>query len=49
VVHEELCALLDLELLTVNFYDCVHLFVLLNGFFREAAGSDVALVQASTD
>ncbi len=26
VMHEELFALLSLKLLTVNFYDCVHLF-----------------------
>jgi len=40
VVDEELLALLNLELLTVNLYDCVHLlFVCLNGFFREASGT----------
>ena len=31
VMDEELCSLSCLELLTVNFYDCVH-FYLLNGF-----------------
>lgn len=36
VVHEELLALLSLELLTVNFYDCVHFLLNINGFFRKA-------------
>ena len=37
VVDEELLALLSLELLTVNLYDCVHFLLLcINGFFREA-------------
>jgi len=36
VVNEELLALLSLELLTVNLYDCVHLFIYINGFFRKA-------------
>lgn len=31
VVNEELLALLSLELLTVNFYNCVH-FIIVNGF-----------------
>ena len=38
VVNEEFLALFDLELLTVNFYNCVH-FNYLNGFFRKANGS----------
>ena len=37
VMYEELLALLCLELLTVNFYDCVHLIIYINGFFREAS------------
>jgi hypothetical protein len=36
-MYEELLALLCLELLTVNFYDCVHLIIYINGFFREAS------------
>ena len=31
VVYEELLALLSLKLLTVNFYNCVHFFIV-NGF-----------------
>jgi len=36
VVNEQFLALLDLKLLTVNLYDCVH-FVNINGFFRKAS------------
>ena len=35
VVNEELLALLSLELLTVNFYNCVHLFIV-KRLFRKA-------------
>ena len=37
VMYEELLALLSLELLTVNLYNCVHLIIYINGFFREAS------------
>ena len=37
VVHKELLALLHLKLLTLNLYNCVHLFICIKGFFREAA------------
>jgi hypothetical protein len=33
VVHEELLALLNLELLTLNFYNCVHLILFVNRVF----------------
>ena len=35
VVYKQLFAIFSLELLTVNFYNCVH-FNGLNGFFHEA-------------
>ena len=38
VVYKELLALLGLELLTLNFYNCVHCYLFVfKGFFREAA------------
>jgi hypothetical protein len=37
VVNEELLALFYLKLLTLNVYNCVHLFIVLKGFLREAA------------
>ncbi len=36
VVYKELLTLFNLELLTVNLYDCVHFINCINGFFREA-------------
>jgi hypothetical protein len=49
MVNEELLALLNLELLTVNFYNCVHYFNNINGFFRQAVDFLSTLVQARTD
>ena len=49
VVDEELLAFLSLELLTVNFYNCVHYIICKNGFLREASAHAAALIQASTD
>ena len=34
VMYAELLAVLSLELLTVNLYDCVHLIIYINWFFR---------------
>lgn len=44
VVYEELLAFFSLELLTVNFYNCVHVFVV-KRFFREADFSVKSLVR----
>ena len=49
VVNEELLALLSLELLTVNFYDYVHYYIILNGFFRKVDASLAPLLRTSTD
>ena len=48
-VHKQLCALLNLELLTVNFYNYVHFLLLYNGFFREAMDTLSTLLRAPTD
>ncbi len=48
VMHEELLALLSLELLTVNFYDCVH-FINTKRFLRKANSHLPLLIRASTD
>ncbi len=48
VMHEELFALLSLELLTVNFYDCVH-FINTKRFLRKANDHLPLLIRASTD
>ena len=48
-VHKQLCALLYLELLTVNFYNYVHFLLLYNGFFREAMNTLSTLFRAPTD
>ena len=50
VVHEELLALLGLELLTLNFYNCVHFaFYLYLGFFPRGGIRSYTLNSAPTD
>jgi len=49
VVNEELLALFCLELLTVNFYDYVHYYIILNGFLRKVDASLATLLRTSTD
>jgi len=49
VVNEELLALLYLELLTLNFYNCVHLICLYLGVFPPGGVRSHTLVSAHTD
>jgi hypothetical protein len=47
VVNEELLALLSLELLTLNFYNCVHAFFIVKlGYLRWASDLLSALTRA---